>query len=332
MKKLLGLFMISFLFLACFSTFVMADETDKVALPYTDSETGEVTSPYTDDEKGEATLSPTDNKTDGAASPQTINDTGDVILPYTDVSSTSWYYFYVDHMYQMGAISSSTNFYPNNILTRAQLVKILSVIDDVDISQYSGSTPFTDVSPTAWYAPYVQWAYEKGLVNGTTATTFSPDNGILRQDVVVILGRYFSFFSSTTAGTAGFQDISSVSSYATNAVNIAYLCGIIRGDQNNRFNPHNEATRAEGSALLSRALIYQTISDTNALTTDELVDAGYTDYDISLLSRNSVSALLNEDAAYTETAPYPGFTPSAVAYTYRTTYAYTGKVLSLIHI
>ncbi|MDA8335311.1 MAG: S-layer homology domain-containing protein [Peptococcaceae bacterium] len=53
----------------------------------------------------------------------------------------------------------------------------------------SGTPPFTDASPTSWYAPYVAAAYNARLISGTSAATFDPNASITRQEVAVITMR-----------------------------------------------------------------------------------------------------------------------------------------------
>lgn len=48
---------------------------------------------------------------------------------------------------------------------------------------------FADVDPDAWYADAVQWAWENGITNGTSATTFEPDRPITRAELVTMLYR-----------------------------------------------------------------------------------------------------------------------------------------------
>ena len=52
-----------------------------------------------------------------------------------------------------------------------------------------GDTFFVDVPETFWARNEIEWAYENGYVNGTTATTFNPNGAISRQQVWMILAR-----------------------------------------------------------------------------------------------------------------------------------------------
>lgn len=55
----------------------------------------------------------------------------------------------------------------------------------------AGKSQFTDVKPGDYFAESVGWAVDLGLVNGTSATTFSPHQICTRAQIVTILHRYF---------------------------------------------------------------------------------------------------------------------------------------------
>ena len=55
----------------------------------------------------------------------------------------------------------------------------------------TGEIPFfVDVPETFWAYPEILWAFENGYVNGTSATTFSPDSDCTRAQIVTFLYRY----------------------------------------------------------------------------------------------------------------------------------------------
>lgn len=55
----------------------------------------------------------------------------------------------------------------------------------------SGNNPFSDVANNTYYAQAVCWAVQKGITNGTTAITFSPDNPCTRAQIMTFLYRYY---------------------------------------------------------------------------------------------------------------------------------------------
>ena len=110
---------------------------------------------------------------------------------YEDVRDPSaWYFSAVETAYANGAITRQTDtFRPADSITReemaAMLVRALGYGTIAGLAQPEAA-PFTD---TTTNAGYIAMAYELGIVNGTTATTFSPDRSATREQVAVILDR-----------------------------------------------------------------------------------------------------------------------------------------------
>ena len=66
----------------------------------------------------------------------------------------------------------------------------------------AGKTKFTDVSGNAWYASAVNYAVDKGLMNGTGEGKFSPEAATTRGMIVTILAR---LDGKNTSGTPWYQ-------------------------------------------------------------------------------------------------------------------------------
>ena len=80
---------------------------------------------------------------------------------------------------------SSTTFSPEETCSRAQIVTFLWRSQD---KPAAGTTnPFTDVPEDSYYTEAVLWAVENGITNGTSATTFSPDEDCARDQIVTFL-------------------------------------------------------------------------------------------------------------------------------------------------
>ena len=60
---------------------------------------------------------------------------------------------------------------------------------EVTFVRETGETTFSDVSETYWAYDEIEWAYDNGYVNGTSASTFAPGASISRQQVWMILAR-----------------------------------------------------------------------------------------------------------------------------------------------
>ncbi|MBQ4047645.1 MAG: S-layer homology domain-containing protein [Clostridia bacterium] len=86
--------------------------------------------------------------------------------------------------------TSATTFSPNTDCSRAQIVTLLWRM--FGCPEVSGKNPFTDVPANAYYYDAVMWAVERGITNGTSATTFSPNTVCTRGQIVTFLFRAIS--------------------------------------------------------------------------------------------------------------------------------------------
>ena len=112
---------------------------------------------------------------------------------YSDNQDASaWYYDAVETAYANGAITNQTDtFRPTDPITREEaavmLVRALGYSTIAGLAQ-DLPLPFQDVQTNVGY---VAMAYELGLVNGTSSTTFSPNSPTTREQAAVILMRVY---------------------------------------------------------------------------------------------------------------------------------------------
>lgn len=104
------------------------------------------------------------------------------------------------------------------------------------------AAPFTDVPSDKWYAPYVEYVYENGLMTGTTGTTFSPDTNMSRAMVVTVLYRLEG--EPDASATLPFTDVPA-GKYYTGAVRWSYENGIVNGTSDTAFSPDSYITREQ---------------------------------------------------------------------------------------
>lgn len=150
--------------------------------------------------------------------------------------------------------TSDTTFSPNTGMTRGMFVTALGRLAGINPDSYK-TGKFTDVKADAYYAPYVNWAAQNGIVEGVTATTFAPDTNINREQMAVIMANYAKKLGYTVPKTleaVTFVDNASISSWAKDAVRAMQQAGILAGKTNNRFDPAGTATRAEVATVLRR--------------------------------------------------------------------------------
>ena len=119
--------------------------------------------------------------------------------------------------------------------------------------------PFTDVSEGDWFYNPVCFVFEKGLMTGTSATTFEPNTSLSRAMLVAVLHR---LEGSPAASGGDFTDVSGSDWYAT-AVNWAAASGITSGTGDGNFSPNTAITREQLAAILMNyaACIGQDVSN-----------------------------------------------------------------------
>ena len=145
-----------------------------------------------------------------------------------------------------GGISSSL-FAPEDGCTRAQIVTFLW--RTAGSPESSALSNFNDVPADKYYAKAVAWAVENGITNGTTDTTFSPDDICTRAHGVTFL--YRAAKATASVGASAFTDVAD-SAYYADAAAWAEQKGITGGIGNGLFGPHNNCTRAQIVTFLYR--------------------------------------------------------------------------------
>ena len=218
-------------------------------------------------DNGKVTKEPTETETGvktftctrcGETKTETIPATGsvDVTEMFTDVSH-SWaddgIQYCVTHQLMSGI--GNDLFGPKLTTTRAQIVQILYNLEGEP--KVTGKTPFTDLT-NDWYQDAVLWAYQTGVVAGTSSTTFEPDLPVTREQIAVILMEYVTRVLKlertwTPADLSTFPDAGSVSDWAKDAMADAVALGLISGASNGGqtyLEPQGSATREQVATIL----------------------------------------------------------------------------------
>ena len=169
---------------------------------------------------------------------------------FVDVATGSYYEAAVDWAVENGITKGTddTHFFPDGICTRAQAVTFLWRAAGSPEPE-TRAMPFTDVPVGSYYYDAVLWAVENGITEGTSDTTFSPNDTCTRAQIVAFLWRSEK---SPAAGTANpFADVKSTAYYA-GAVLWAVKEDITKGTTNTTFSPDADCTRAQIVTFLWR--------------------------------------------------------------------------------
>lgn len=173
------------------------------------------------------------------------------LLRYVDTDVNAWYHEAIDFAVGGGYMNgvADDRFDPEGTLTRAMLATILYRMS----GETGGTHPFTDVPANEWYADAVAWAYTSGVVNGMSATQFSPETPVTREQTAAMLYRYAKYMGqdATVSGNlSAFHDADQISEYAKVPMRWAVGLHILNGKGNATLDPTGTATRAEIAQIL----------------------------------------------------------------------------------
>lgn len=182
---------------------------------------------------------------------------------FTDIPSDYWALEPINYVTERGYIDTSgSTFDKFGNLTRAVAAEMMyRYAGSPSITVTSSNEPFSDVSTSATYRKAVAWLYSKGIMNGTSSTTFGPSETIHRQDIAVVLYRYARYFGKNITVTSamidafesvGYVDEFDIADYAWFAVVWAYNKGIMTGKTATTLAPESDVDRQTGATVLMR--------------------------------------------------------------------------------
>lgn len=148
---------------------------------------------------------------------------------------------------------------------------------------------FTDLVKDAWYADAVSFVVNRGLFNGTSETTFSPDVSMNRAMSVTVLGRLAGVDGAQTVGST-FYDVENGGYYAP-YVSWGAKNGIIFGYEDGSFRPDKSISREEMVVIMYRyaKVMGYDVSNTDSTKLNTFSDASKT----ASWARDAVSWAVN---------------------------------------
>lgn len=161
-----------------------------------------------------------------------------------------WAKHYINYMSDEGVFIgiSDNEFAPDMQMNRAMFVTVLGRMGGGNATN-SEVRSFQDVPEDAYYAKYVDWAREEGIVFGTGDNYFNPDKGVTREEAATIIQRLMQYDGSSDQQ---FVDDGQISDYAKESVYALVANLIVNGYPDKTFKPQNVMTRAEACVLFSK--------------------------------------------------------------------------------
>lgn len=141
-------------------------------------------------------------------------------------------------------------FAPNKSITRADFVTVLGRMAGIDQSKFMNNV-FKDVKG-GYYAAYVNWANENGIVQGIGDGKFDPKRPITREEMAVIMSKFLQVTNKTLTEkeSKAFTDDGTIEPWAKDAVHHMAKLGIVKGMNDGSFAPRSSLTRAQVAQIL----------------------------------------------------------------------------------
>ncbi|SDX73616.1 S8 family serine peptidase [Paenibacillus sp. CF384] len=153
--------------------------------------------------------------------------------------------------------TSATTFSPKSAVTRAQFTSML--VNAIGLNKQAGTSPFSDVKGTDWFAQDVIAAYKAGLITGSGGA-FKPNDQITRQDLTVMLARAVKLLHiKQTSGTPDkpYADASKFGAYSQASIQTVTAAGLMQGVEKHGqlfFDPTLPTTREAAAKVLYQLL------------------------------------------------------------------------------
>ncbi len=192
---------------------------------------------------------------DASAQPiQTPDTSGAETSRFADVQPSDWFFESVEYAAEKGIMNGTGDgiFEPYLNVTRGMYATVLGRMEGV--APAASDSGFADVAPDEYYAPYIAWAAQNGIVDGYGDGNFGPEDNITREQIAKMTASFITYKTGAAASGAelSFTDAADISDWAREPIALCVEQGILNGNDDGTFAPQNNATRAETAAVAER--------------------------------------------------------------------------------
>lgn len=191
---------------------------------------------------------------------------------YSDVSETHSHFQAIFFLSEKGIIGgySDGTFRPDNAINRAELLKMVmegkkalgagendtaATTETVSDSSETSAFHFSDVEISAWYTPYLQTAFSKGVVAGYSDGTFRPAKTVnLAEALKIILLAFETPMDASEVSEAPYPDVASDAWFAAYAL-FARDANLVDADDFGFLHADKLMTRGGIADILYRFLV-----------------------------------------------------------------------------
>ncbi|MEM9465540.1 MAG: S-layer homology domain-containing protein [Actinomycetota bacterium] len=181
--------------------------------------------------------------------------------PFTDLRATSFAITDVGLLFDLGITvgTSTTTYSPTDSVTREQMAAFLARIWRLlhPDAAPTEPMPFDDVDDDSFAFDDIRLLFELGITNGTSPTTYSPDDPVTREQMGAFLARVwrllFPDLDPSTIDPHPFDDVD-LDSFAFDDISLIYAIEVTVGTSPTTFSPDDSVTREQMAAFLARVL------------------------------------------------------------------------------
>jgi uncharacterized repeat protein (TIGR02543 family) len=221
------------------------------------------------------------NITSGTKKISTFDGTLAVSMPYTGPQPVAVWY-----LNDGGELEKLDCTFKNGVVS-FNLDHLSLYVVGQDTAKPTWVNPFTDAKEADWFYAAVSFCAEKGITNGTSATTFSPNATLTREQFITMLLRAYGI-EPIVNPSDNFSDAGST--YYTGYLAAAKDRGISNGVGDNKFAPGKAITRQEMFTLLYNVIKFLNKLPTtdNGKTLADFTDSG----DVATWARDAMIMLI----------------------------------------
>lgn len=183
------------------------------------------------------------------------------VYSFPDVSEEyfAWAKKEIEYLASMGLVNGNGfgKFEPGRGITREETVKMIiaALGETIENAQNSGFKDSGEIS--SWAVPYVCMAKKTGIIKGFEDNTFRPKQRITRTEMAAVIARVLDYknIKYQIKEKVQLSDWSSIPKWAVEDIEKTLNSGIIKGNQNGRFDGGNYCARAESAVMIYRMIM-----------------------------------------------------------------------------
>lgn len=228
---------------------------------------------------------------------------GGSALVFTDVPEDAYYAEAVAYCAEKGLFNGTSDdeFSPSITMTRGMFATVFGRLQNADLE--NAKLTYSDVAADAYYAPYIAWATEQGIMDGYDDDNFGPDDAITREQAAKMLYAYLTNVAKVTLteSAAEYTDSANVSDWAAEAVAANAAVGYLLANENGNINPTAELTRADACYAVAATV---KLAEAQAVTddADEVTVADTAEDTTDVVADDSTAEDVNADDTAVDTA------------------------------